>query len=73
MKHYIVEIPDDYYITEYPRTWMVQLSVKGKRITKNFSFQKFGGKSNALVQAKEFRDKFVLENKIDLNKRFKNQ
>lgn len=71
MKHYKVEIPDDYYITEYPRTWMVQLSVKGKRITKNFSFQKFGGKSNALLQAKQFRDKFVLENKIDLNKRFK--
>lgn len=71
MKHYKIDIPDDFYISEYPKTWMVQLSLNGKRMTKNFSFKRYGGKENAHNQAVIYRDKFIVENKIDLNKRFK--
>lgn len=71
MSNYKVEIPENYYISEYPKTWMVQLSINGKRTTKNFSYNKFGGKENALKAAIEYRDSKIREFGIDLEKRFK--
>ena len=65
MKDYIIDIPENYYISEYPLQWMVQISVNGKRITKNFSFRKFGSKEIALIKAKEYRDDIVRINKIN--------
>lgn len=71
MSEYIIYIPENYYITEYPNHWMVQIKVNKKPLTKNFSFNKYGSKEKALKQAIEFRDRVVKDNKIDLNKRFK--
>lgn len=71
MSEYIIDIPENYYITEYPNHWMVQIKVNKKPLTKNFSFSKYGSKEKALTQAIQFRDSVVKENKIDLNKRFK--
>ncbi len=71
MSDYEIKIPELHYITEYPKHWMVQITINKKIFTKNFLFSKFGGKEKALELAKEYRDAFIEEKKIDLNKRFK--
>lgn len=71
MSDYIINIPENYYITEYPHHWMVQIRIDNKPITKNFSFRKHGSKEKALQTAIEFRDGLVKEHNIDLEKRFK--
>lgn len=71
MKDYIVQKRDNYYISEYPRQWFVQMVINGNRISKNFSFRKFGSKEEALIQAKAFRDNLVKKHDIDLASRFK--
>jgi len=71
MENYEIKIPENYYISEYSTQWMVQISFKGERNWKYFPFKKYGGKENAFHSAIEFRDNFVKENNIDLNKRFK--
>jgi hypothetical protein len=71
MSDYIIDIPENYYITEYPTHWMVQISVDKKPLTKNFSFRKFGSKEESLLAAITYRDKMVEEHNIDLKSRFK--
>ena len=71
MKSYKTEIPENYYIKEYSHNWSVQISINKKATTKYFSFKKYGSKSKALEEAILYRDKIVLDNKIDLNERFK--
>lgn len=66
-----ISVPDRHHIFEYPTTWLFQIRFKGKTVTKNFNFTLLGGKEKALQAAKVYRDKFILENKIELNKRFK--
>jgi hypothetical protein len=71
MKNNKTEIPENYYIKEYPHNWSVQISINKKATTKYFSFRKYGSKSKALEEAVLYRDKLVLDNKIDLEERFK--
>ena len=71
MKNNKTEIPENYYIKEYPHNWSVQISINKKATTKYFSFRKYGSKSKALEEAVLYRDKLVLDNKIDLKERFK--
>ena len=66
-----ISVPDRHHIYEYETTWLFQIRYKGKPLTKNFNFNHYGGKDKALVAAKSYRDNFILENKIELNKRFK--
>ena len=71
MKNNKTEIPENYYIKEYPHNWSVQISINKKATTKYFSFKKYGSKSKAFEEAVLYRDKLVLDNKIDLKERFK--
>tara|TARA_R110002096_G_C14509493_1_gene716005 strand:+ start:60 stop:1214 length:1155 start_codon:yes stop_codon:yes gene_type:complete len=71
MSNYIIDIPENYYISEYSHHWMVQISIDKKPKTKNFSFRKYGSKKEALKKAISYRDKLVKDNNIDLKKRFK--
>lgn len=71
MSEYIIDIPKNYYITEYPTNWMVQLRINSKQVTTYFPFTKYGSKKKALQEAIKFRDKLVKENNIDINKRFR--
>jgi len=71
MDNYTVEIPENHYITEYPKQWMVQVKKDGEITTKCFNFKKCGGKEKALIKAKLIRDKLIKEKDIDLNIRFR--
>jgi hypothetical protein len=65
-----VVIPENHHIYEHQKSWLVQIKNRGKIKTKNFSYQKYNGKENALIEAKKFRDNFIKENKIKLSERF---
>jgi hypothetical protein len=58
-----VVIPENHHIYEHQKSWLVQIKNRGKIKTKNFSYQKYNGKENALIEAKKFRDNFIKENK----------
>ncbi|HMQ74718.1 MAG TPA: AP2/ERF family transcription factor [Flavobacteriales bacterium] len=66
-----VEIPNLHHIRERERGWFVQLRHDGKITSRQFGVKRYNGKENALIAAIKFRDNFIKEHNIDLNKRFK--